>query len=110
MSSHNAEATEKKPLEFNEAVELALTNKKVKVKCLECGMIGLAGFLLHPAPVVSPTVVAGQVILSAALICGKCGGTKFYNLNVLGLRVEMEQKRIVTPGQVQQQTSGLVIP
>jgi hypothetical protein len=48
------------------------------------------------------------VLFSACFVCGKCGAQKLYNLNVLGLEMRREERRIVTPGQGQPQQ--LIVP
>jgi hypothetical protein len=96
------------PHDFASAVERALKSRNVKMRCHDCGLVGRAGFHLYGAPVVTPTSVEGQVLFSACFVCGKCGAQKLYNLNVLGLEMRREERRIVTPGQGQPQQ--LIVP
>jgi hypothetical protein len=89
------------PLDFSQAVMAALNARKVNSRCAGCVAFGWGIFHLHPAPVVTPTAINGVVILSACLICTKCGAMRLFNLNALGLNVQMEQPRIITPAQAQ---------
>ncbi len=99
------------PLGFSEVVEAALKTRNVKLRCHDCGMVGMAGFLIHPAPIVSPTLVQGQIVLSAGLVCSKCGAMKLFNTNVLGIVMQQaEPSRVITPDQIRQQAPPLVMP
>ena len=94
-----SELTTTQPLSFADVVEGALKTRNVKLRCHDCGMVGMAGFLIHPAPIVSPTMINGQIVLSAGLVCSKCGAMKLFNLNVLGIQLQMpEPSRLVVPG------------
>ena len=95
------------PLDFTQAVMAALNVRKVHSRCVGCAAFGWSIFHLHPAPVVMPTVVTNTVILCACFICSKCGAMRLFNLNLLGLRLEVESPRIVVPGQAQ--TAGPLI-
>jgi hypothetical protein len=98
------------PPEFVRLVMHQLEAMKVKPRCQSCAAIGWASFTLHHAPVITPTVVNGEVILSACFICLKCGAETRRNLNVLGLQVKQEQRRVLTPAELAgQQKQPLIV-
>jgi hypothetical protein len=96
------------PPEFIRLVMQQVDAMKIKPRCQCCNVIGWANFTLHHAPVITPTVVQGEVILSACFICLKCGAETRRNLNVLGLTVTQEQRRVITPDQIQQKQPLIV--
>jgi len=98
------------PPEFVRLVMRALAARNIKPRCLGCDCIGWANFSVHHAPVITPTVIEGEVMLSACLICLKCGAEMRRNLNVLGLRVEQQQNRVISPDQIRQKVQPLVVP
>jgi hypothetical protein len=74
-----------------------LQAKGYKPKCTQCSAIGWATTYIHPTPVVTQSL-AGELIPSALLICGKCGAQREHNLNVLGITVQKpEPSRLVMP-------------
>jgi hypothetical protein len=96
------------PTDLASAIKSALDLRRVKPRCSECGHVGFEHFACAPNPAAVSLAAEGHVLLCAALVCRRCGATKLYNLNVLGLRVEREERRIVTPGQGQPQQ--LIVP
>jgi hypothetical protein len=98
-TNEQSPASTPEPLDFAQAVMTALNARNVNSRCVGCVAFGWAIFHLHPAPVVMPTAINGVVILSACLICTKCGAMRLFNLSALGLNVEINQPRIITPGQ-----------
>lgn len=108
-----AEQAEPEPHDAPEFVRLvmqAVTMRKIKPRCFGCDCVGWANFTLHHVPVVTPTMAQGEVMLSACFICLKCGAMTYRNLNVLGLRIEQQEKRVITPDQMRQQPMPLVMP
>jgi RNase P subunit RPR2 len=86
------------PLIFDQIVQVQLNARHVKPRCMECGCIGWANFHIHPAPVGSQQLFSNQVIPEASVICIKCGSTKRYNLEALGLAIKQpEPSRLVVP-------------
>jgi hypothetical protein len=88
-------------------VTAALEARNYKPKCPQCSSIGWATTYVHPVPVVTQSLV-GEVIPAALLVCGKCGAQRAHNLNVLGIIVTPQEKRIITPDQIQQKQPLIV--
>jgi hypothetical protein len=107
----NEQPTEQpEPPEFVQLVMRQVEARNIKPRCQSCAAIGWANFQLHHAPVITPTVVHGEVILSACFICLKCGAETRRNLNVLGLEVRQEQRRVLTPAELAgQQKQPLIV-
>ena len=105
-----AEPAKPQPPEQPELVRLvtaALEARNYKPRCTECSSIGWATTYVHPVPVVTQSLV-GEVIPAALLVCGKCGAQRAHNLNVLGIIVTPQEKRIITPDQIQQKQPLIV--
>jgi hypothetical protein len=88
-------------------VTAALEARNYKPKCGQCSSIGWATTYVHPVPVVTQSLV-GEVIPAALLVCGKCGAQREHNLNVLGINVTREERRVITPDQIQQKQPLIV--
>jgi hypothetical protein len=87
----------------------ALEARNYKPKCSHCSSIGWATTYVHPVPIVTQSL-AGEVIVSALLVCGKCGAHREHNLNVLGITVTQEQRRVLTPAEIAgQQKQPLIV-
>lgn len=109
-SMRKTDPPEPEPPEFVRLVMRQVEMMKIKPRCQSCSAIGWAAFQLHHAPVITPTVVQGEVILSACFICLKCGAETRRNLNVLGLTVTKEQRRVLTPAEITgQQKQPLIV-
>jgi hypothetical protein len=79
-------------------VTAALEARNFKPRCSQCSSIGWARTYVHPVPMVSQSMT-GEVIATALLVCGKCGAQREYNLNVLGIIVTPQERRVITPDQ-----------
>jgi hypothetical protein len=93
------------PAEQPELVRLvtdALEARNFKPKCAGCSSIGWATTYVHPIPVVIQSLT-GEIIPSALLICGKCGGQREHNLRVLGIFLKQEERRVITPEEAMKQ-------
>jgi len=87
----------------------ALEARNFKPKCSGCASIGWATTYVHPVPIVTQSL-AGEIIACALLVCGKCGAQREHNLNVLGISVTQEQRRVLTPAEVAaQQKQSLIV-
>src|SRR5687767_4706735 len=96
--------------EFIRLVMQQVEALNIKPRCASCAAIGWANFTLHHAPVITPTAVQGEVILSACFICLKCGAETRRNLKVLGLEVKQEQRRVLTAAEIAaQQNQPLIV-
>ena len=90
-------------------VTAALEARNYKPKCSQCPSIGWAATYVHPVPIVTQSL-AGEVITSALLVCGKCGAQREFNLHVLGITVTQEQRRVLTPTEIAgQQKQPLIV-
>jgi hypothetical protein len=91
-------------------VTAALEARNFKPKCSQCSSIGWATTYVHPVPIVTNSL-AGEVIATALLVCGKCGAQREHNLNVLGITVTQQQRQVLTPAEIagQQQKTPLII-
>lgn len=87
----SAGQTDASSIDFVEAVRMAARNRGVKPKCSDCGSIGWTNIDVAQAPAVTPTLNGGALV-EAAFVCKRCGHTKRYNLNVLGVSVSAESK------------------
>lgn len=94
--------------EFVRLVVQMLEARNFKPKCPQCSTIGWATTYVHPVPVVTQSLL-GEVIPSALLVCGKCGAQREHNLNVLGITVTPQERRVITPDQMQQQRQPLIV-
>jgi len=86
----------------------ALEARNYKPRCTECSSIGWATTYVHPVPIVTHSLV-GEVIATALLVCGKCGAQREHNLNVLGITVTQQERRVITPDQIQQKQQPLIV-
>jgi hypothetical protein len=87
----------------------ALEARNFKPRCSGCSSIGWATTYVHPVPIVTQSL-AGEVITSALLVCGKCGAQREFNLHVLGITVTQEQRRVLTPTEIAgQQKQPLIV-
>lgn len=90
-------------------VTTALEARNFKPKCSQCSAIGWATTYVHPIPVVTHSLT-GEVVPAALLVCGKCGAQRQHNLNVLGIVVQQEQRRVLTAAEVAaQQKQPLIV-
>ena len=89
-------------------ITAALEARHFKPKCSQCSTIGWATTYVHPVPIVTQSL-AGEVIATALLVCGKCGAQREHNLNVLGITVAPQERRVITPDQIQQQRPPLIV-
>lgn len=103
------EQTQPEQPEFVRLVVQMLEARNFKPKCPQCSTIGWATTYVHPVPIVTQSL-AGEVIPSALLVCGKCGAQREHNLNVLGITVTPQENRVITPDQIRQQAQPLVTP
>jgi hypothetical protein len=93
-------------------VTAALEARNFKPKCSQCSTIGWATTYVHPVPVVTHSLT-GDIIAAALLVCGKCGAQRQYNLNVLGIVVQPQERRVLTASEVaaqQQNRPQLIVP
>lgn len=92
-------------------VTAALEARNFKPKCSQCSSIGWATTYVHPVPIVTQSL-AGEVITTALLVCGKCGAQREHNLNVLGITVTPQERRVLTASEVAQQQNRpqLIVP
>ena len=107
-----SELTATNPQPQPELVRLVIATlqaRNYKPKCPQCSSIGWATTYIHPVPTVTQSLT-GEIIPSALLVCGKCGAQREHNLNVLGITLQTEQKRVLTPDRIRQQSQGLVVP
>src|ERR1051326_1218186 len=87
----------------------ALEARNFKPKCSQCSSIGWASTYVHPVPIVTQSL-AGEVIPSALLVCGKCGAQREHNLNVLGITVTQQQRQVLTASEIAaQQKQPLIV-
>jgi hypothetical protein len=87
----------------------ALEARNYKPKCPQCSSIGWATTYVHPVPIVTQSL-AGEVIPSALLVCGKCGAQREHNLNVLGITVTQQERRVLTASEIAaQQKQPLIV-
>jgi hypothetical protein len=94
---------------FVDLVVARLEAKSFKPKCSACPTIGWAATYVHPVPVVSQSL-AGEVIACALLVCGKCGAQREHNLNVLGITVTPQERRVLTASEIAgQQKQPLIV-
>jgi hypothetical protein len=86
-----------------------LVTQALKPKCSQCSSIGWAATYVHPVPIVSQSL-AGEVIACALLVCGKCGAQREHNLNVLGITVTPQERRVLTASEIAgQQKQPLIV-
>jgi hypothetical protein len=107
-----AELAKPQPPEQPELVRLvtaALEARNYKPRCTECSSIGWATTYVHPVPIVNKSMT-GEVITSALLVCGKCGAQREHSLNVLGITVTPQERRVITPDQIQPKQPLIVAP
>ena len=93
-------------------VTAALEARNFKPKCSQCSTIGWATTYVHPIPVVTHSMT-GEVVPAALLVCGKCGAQRQHNLNVLGIVVQPQERRVLTASEIaqqQQQSKPLIMP
>ena len=98
------------PQKLADVVALQLRERGVKLSCAACRMVGMAAFEINPVPADRPTVVPPMVMREVSLICMRCGLTMLFNLNVLGIGIQQEQRRVITPDQIRQQAQPLIVP
>ena len=103
MSENLDQQTPAQPPTFPELVQLNLEKRGVKPRCQVCACIGWANFEILPVPSVTPTLAQNLVVYSAVVTCLKCGLKTEHNLNVLGMPVQFEQRRVLTPSELAQQ-------
>jgi hypothetical protein len=106
LPSNELTATPQQP-ELVRLVTAALEARNSKPKCSQCSTIGWATTYVHPVPIVSQSLT-GEVIACALLVCGKCGAQREHNLNVLGITVTPQERRVITPDQIQQKQPLIV--
>ena len=112
MTTPNESQTPETQPELVRLVTNALEARNFKPKCSQCSSIGWATTYVHPVPIITNSIV-GEVIVSALLVCGKCGAQREHNLNALGITVTQEQRRVLTASEIaaqQQQKPQLIMP
>lgn len=111
--SENLNVTSAQPPqpELVRLVTNALEARNFKPKCSQCSTIGWATTYVHPIPVVTHSMT-GEIVPAALLVCGKCGAQRQHNLNVLGITVTPQERRVLTPSEIagQQQKPLIVAP
>lgn len=111
LPTENApEQSEAKAPEFAEVILTQLKARKVKPECAACKMFGWAGFEVNALPADRPTLVPPMVMREASVICKRCGYSMLFNLNILGIGVRQEERRVITPDQIAAQRPALVVP
>lgn len=95
--------------EFVRLVKTQLDAKGIKPKCPGCSAIGWANFEVFPFPSVTQTV-SQAIMFSAVIHCLKCGLKTERNLNVLGITIQQEERRVLTASEIaQQQQKPLIV-
>jgi hypothetical protein len=89
-------------LTFVDAVRTALEAKGFKPKCPACPSIGWLSFEIFGAPCAVATYIQNTHIPIAIIVCRKCGHVSPHSLNAIGVTIQAEEKRIITPDQIQQ--------
>lgn len=112
MTTEPIESAQPKTPEFVRLVTEALEKKNIKPKCPGCSAIGWANFEIFPVPTVTPTLAQNTVLYSAVIHCLKCGLKTERNLNLLGISIQPEQRRVLTASEIaaqQKQSSPLIV-
>lgn len=95
-----------KPPSFEEALKKALIERGVKPKCPACGSIGWLQLTVGFGGL--PTV--NGVAQLGLLVCKKCAHVQPFAMADLGLQLQQEERRVLTPDQIRQQNKPLIVP
>lgn len=97
---------------FVDVALASLKAKHVSRLCRECGNArSWEHWNLTPSPAVIGVLADAPPLLFIVLTCLKCGYSRFYEMNVLGMKMKVNASPIVAPdGRPAARNEGLIIP